>query len=201
MNRTIVIGLTGGIATGKSTVAGMLLDRGGWIFDADGCVHALLAPGGKAEQIVMNQFPQAIEDGKIDRSLLGKIIFADAEKRKQLEAILHPMVKEEELVFIENCRRENAFYAVLEIPLLFESGADVLCDITVTTECPYDVQMVRALERPHMSKEKFEQIFASQMTQEERRAKADWVITTGMNTTETRELVDDRLRAVEDMEI
>lgn len=197
MSKTLVIGLTGGIATGKSTVADMLRERGARIFDADAHVHLLLKSGGAAAAQVTKLFPEAQVGGNIDRAALGRIVFADKEKKRALEAILHPMVREAEIEFIQKAKEENAAYAVLEIPLLFESGSDAMCDFTVTTECPYEVQLARALARPHMSREKFEQIYASQMPQDERRRKADWVVPTGMSTAETRESVDDMLRALE----
>lgn len=195
--RTIVIGLTGGIATGKSTVAALLKDKGACIFDADAVVHDMLLPDGLVYDVVKLAFPDAIEDGMINRAKLGKYIFSDPTQRKRLEAIIHPRVQQKEDEFIRDCKIEAIRYAVLEIPLLFETGTQHKCDITVTTECPAEVQIKRAMQRPHMTMEKLQAILASQMPQAERRALADWVIPTGMHLSETEESVNAMLRALE----
>ena len=193
---TIVIGLTGGIATGKSTVAAMLEKKGARIFNADVAAHRLMEKGGPAHDEVASLFPSSVRDGTIHRPTLGALVFDQPELLAKLEAILHPLVREEEKAFIAKAKQESVAYVVLEIPLLFESDSDRLCDITVTTDCPSDVQYKRAMERPHMSKEKFERIISHQMPQEERMQRADWVIPTGMSERETEEALASLLRAL-----
>lgn len=173
-----IIGLTGGIATGKSTVTAMFRDAGIAVFDADACVHALMAPDGKGFQPIADAFPQAIMDGKIDRKTLGRIVYADDAKLKQLEAILHPLVREEELAFIRDARIRGDAMVLLDIPLLFESDAHLMCDMTIVTDCSPETQKQRAMARPTMTEDTYQRIIAKQMSRADRLARADKVINT-----------------------
>lgn len=174
----IVLGLTGGIATGKSTVARQLAALGATHFDADSAVHGLMQQP-EIAALVAQIVPHAVHEGVVDRRALGAAVFADEHKLTQLEAILHPAVREAELVWLEQQRAAGERFAVLDIPLLFESGADTLCDYVLVTDCPPDLQAERALSRPHMTAQKLEQILARQMPRHARLARADAVIETG----------------------
>lgn len=194
----LVIGLTGGIATGKSTVAAMFEDFGARIFNADQTAHRMLEKGQPAFEAVALAFPSVRQGDIIHRPTLGALVFRNPDELKKLEAILHPLVREQEKLFLESCRQSGIAYAVLEIPLLFETQSNQLCDITITTDCPPDIQKARALERPNMSLEKLEDILSRQMPQEQRRQKADWVIPTGMSARETKEAVASFLKAIKE---
>ncbi len=176
---TKIIGITGGIAMGKSTVAKQFAQFGANVSNADDIVHALLAKGGEAVEEVKQYFPSTIIDGAVDRRKLGEIVFADVDKRKKLESILHPMVAFQELSFIEEETNKGAKMAILDIPLLFETGADTRCDVTVTVSAPLWIQRRRAMKRPHMTKEKLEHIIAMQMSDAEKRKRADFIVQTG----------------------
>jgi dephospho-CoA kinase len=173
----IILGLTGGIATGKSTVARMFRFFQIPVFDADAGVHALLQ--GKCRAAVAEAFPDCLQDdGSIDRKKLGAAVFADAPAMNRLEAILHPAIRAEEEAFIHRYRLQHRRFIVLDIPLLFETGADQLCDVTLTTYCPPFIQWQRAMQRPGMTQERLEMILSRQMKQETRIHRADFVIPT-----------------------
>jgi dephospho-CoA kinase len=179
-----VLGLTGGIATGKSTVAGVFRAAGIPVFDADAQVHHLLAKKGEAVAEITALFPDAIIDGMVDRKRLGTIVFSDSEKLKQLEAILHPKVRVAELGFIEKARAEQRPFIVLEIPLLFETNAHQLCDLVLVTHCDAQTQHQRIMARPGMTEDKMQQILARQMDSEVRNKRADIIIDTGQTLPE-----------------
>ncbi len=175
----MVLGLTGGIATGKSTVARQLVALGAVHFDADAVVHALMQEPAVMAQIA-KAFPEVVMQGEVDRKTLSAAVFADAAKLKTLEAIVHPLVREQELDWLAKQKQAGAALVVLDIPLLFESGADGLCDYVLVTDCPPDLQAERALSRAGMTAEKLAQILARQMPRHDRLARADAVIETGM---------------------
>ncbi len=176
----IVIGLTGSIGMGKSTVASQLAALGVKGICADSIVHRLLASGGAGVGPVGAAFDGVIKNGAVDRKALGAAVFGNDEKRKKLEAILHPMVVAEEDMFIRNMRRLGAEYVVMDIPLLFETGAEERCDIVAVASAPAFIQRQRVLARPGMSEEKFRHILAAQMPDSEKRARADFIIPTGL---------------------
>lgn len=176
----IVIGLTGSIATGKSTVARMIVRYQVPVFDADKVAHQLMEPGTQAFQDIQEAFPEAINHGVVDRKALGQIVFADANAREKLEAIIHPRVRQAELQFITAARLQRRKAVLLDIPLLYESGADALCDLVLVTYCPLFMQRKRAMQRGGMSEEKFGRILRSQMTQQEKMTLADTVIVTSL---------------------
>lgn len=176
----VVIGLTGGIGMGKSTVAGQLARLGAKICNADAIVHALLAEGGAAVQPVGKMFPGTLKAGAVDRKALGEIVFRDKRKLKKLERLLHPLVVAEENRFIARQRRKGAKLVVLDIPLLFETGGHGRCDLTLVASAPHFLQRQRVMRRPGMTGEKFERIVASQMPDRKKRRYADQVVLTGL---------------------
>lgn len=176
----IVIGLTGSIAMGKSKTAEMFARLGIPVHDADLCVHALMNKGGKAVDAVGALFPAALENGAINRAILGGIVLGNPAKLKELEKILHPLVKEEEKRFRQNCQRQRVNFAVLNIPLLFETEADQRCDLVVVTTAPAFVQRQRVLKRPGMNEGKLKTILAKQMPDWQKRRRADFLVNTGI---------------------
>ena len=162
---TRVLGLTGSIGMGKSTAAVMLGRMGLAVFSADACVHALLAPGGAAVRDVAHAFPEAVSDGNVSRPRLGAAVFGDDAALARLEAILHPRVRAAEQAFIlaQNLRR--ARLCVLEIPLLFETGAETMCDAVVVLTAPPFVQAARVLARPGMTPARLAQVRVRQMSE------------------------------------
>lgn len=184
----IVIGLTGGIASGKSTIAGRLRDHGLPVLDADRLVHDML--GTTAHDTVAACFPDAVKDGVIDRRTLGTIVFANPDKLAVLEGILHPLVREAELDFIATHKAAGAKAAVLEIPLLFETMADSICDVTIAAAAPEHIRVARAMQRPTMTEAKIEYILARQLPEEVRNRRADQVIDTSHTLEHTLAQVD-----------
>jgi dephospho-CoA kinase len=177
--KPIVIGLTGGIGMGKSTVASQFAAFGARVCNADTLVHQLLGPGGKAEADVKKAFPEASTATGIDRGILGKIVFTDSAKRKALEAILHPMVIAQENEFIARQQEVGTKMVVLDIPLLFETGGEARCNFTVLATAPAFIQKRRVMKRPGMTEEKFRAIVAAQMPDGEKRQRADFIVQTG----------------------
>lgn len=176
----IVIGLTGSIGMGKSTVAAQFERLGVRVCSADAIVHQLLGKNGFAVPDIAEMFPTAVKDGIVDRKKLGEIVFKNPAKRKELEDLLHPMVVAEEEWFVRKEARKGAKLVVIEIPLLFETGADSRCDITVVVTAPHYLQMQRVMRRPNMTKEKFLAILKAQMPDREKRQRAGVVIQTGL---------------------
>lgn len=182
----IVIGLTGSIGMGKSTVAKMFAEEGAPAFNSDDAVHALYAAGGAAVEPVGATFPGVVHNGAIDRAALSAALAKDPSGFKQLEAIVHPLVRAAQLAFLEKHRTAGSRAAVLDIPLLFEGHAEKNFDAVVVVSAPADVQRERVLSRPGMSVEKFEQLLARQTPDAEKRARADFVIDTGGDFDATR---------------
>jgi dephospho-CoA kinase len=175
----IIIGLTGSIGMGKSTVSRQFAALGAKVANADDFVHQLMEKDDVISEI-SEVFPNAIIDKKIDRKILGKIVFADETKRKILEKILHPKVVELEEKFVKKQQKLGAKLVVLDIPLLFETGADARVDYAVVVSAPKDVQRRRVLARAGMSAEKFERILKTQMPDLEKKKRADFIIPTGL---------------------
>lgn len=176
----IVLGLTGGIAMGKSTVAAMFRAQGAAVSSADAIAHRLMLRRGAAHGLVKARFPEAVRDGIIDRSALAGIVFRDPERLKELEAILHPLVVVEEQRYITYARRRGCGIVVLEIPLLFETGAEKRCDVTAAVTAPPFLQRMRAQARQGMNAERLRRILARQLPDFLRRRRADYVIPTGL---------------------
>lgn len=183
-NGPLIIGLTGGIAMGKSTVAQMLVAKGVPVFDADAAVHVLQGRGGALVGAIESAFPGTTGPDGVDRQLLGKAVFGDAEKLARLEAIVHPAVAALRTEFLKE--HGNAPLIVFDIPLLFEKGGHKAVDHILVVSAPADQQRSRALARTGMSKEKFENILSLQTPDAEKRAAADTIIDTGGSLDNTR---------------
>jgi dephospho-CoA kinase len=176
----IVLGLTGSIGMGKSTAASMLRRLGVPLFDADLAVHRLLAPSGAAVPAVSAAFPGVgTEAGGIDRALLGQRVFTDPTSLRRLEEILHPMVAAEEKRFLARLRARREPLAVLDIPLLFETGAERRCDCVLVVSAPALVQRQRVMRRPGMTEIRLNAILRKQMPDHRKRQRADFVVPTG----------------------
>ena len=191
----IVVGLTGGIATGKSTTADMFRERCIAVFDADQCVHDLLGVGGVAVAKISAAFGDDVlgGDGAIDRNRLGQRVFQNAEDRSILEKILHPLVADDREEFLARHRQNNAQMVVLDVPLLFEAGTHNLCDLVVVTNVPLEIQRERALSRDGMTGDKLTGILNSQIPLSEKVARADFVLDTGTDLHVTRQQLFDWL--------
>lgn len=175
-----IIGLTGSIGMGKSLVASLLKTLGIPVFDSDGCVHALL--NGRALAPVLKLFPNIWDKQTqtIDKRALGEIIFKSDKAKETLESILHPMVWEEQQKFIAKCKRAKKKMVVLDIPLLFETGRDMICNRVICVTAPEFVQRQRVLSRKNMTIEKFTAILDSQIPDKDKQKMADIVIPTGL---------------------
>ena len=166
---------------GKSTAAAMLRRLGVPLFDADRVVHALLGPAGKGVRPVSSVFPGVqAGTGGVDRALLGQRVFADAAALARLERILHPMVAAEERRFLARARARRERLAVLDIPLLFETGGEQRCDYVLVVSAPALLQRQRVLQRPGMSEIRLAAILGKQMPDREKRRRADFVVPTGL---------------------
>ena len=175
-----VIGLTGSIGMGKSTVLAMFADAGCATWDADAAVHRLYAPGGAATQPVEALFPGVMTDqGGIDRAELSARLKAEPDGFGQLEAVVHPLVRADREHWLAQAERAGAAMAVVDIPLLFETGGDSEVDVVVVVSAPAAEQRRRVLARPGMTEDRFEQILARQIPDAAKRAGADFVIDTG----------------------
>jgi dephospho-CoA kinase len=174
----IILGLTGSIGMGKSATAGLFRDEGVPVYDADAAVHALYASGGKAVGPIEAAFPGVTVAGAIDRARLRTRVLDDPAAMKQLEAIVHPLAGETQLDFRRDAKATGAPVAVLDIPLLFETGGDSRCDFTLVVTAPAEIQRARVLSRPGMSEEALTAILARQMPDAEKRARADFVLST-----------------------
>ena len=173
----LVIGLTGGIGMGKSSAAAHFKRHGVPVFDADAYVHQLYE--GEAVPLIEAAFPGTTREGRVDRALLAKEVAGQPERLKALEGIVHPLVVKAEIDFLSDQEAAGTPMAVLEIPLLFETGAEARVDVTVAVSAPEDVQRARVLDRDGMTAEKFEALRARQLDDGERRARADHVIDSG----------------------
>ncbi len=173
----IVIGLTGSIGMGKSTVAAMFRRLKLPVFDADACVHALQGPGGAALPAIEAAFPGTTSAHGLDRARLGAAVFGNAAALKRLEQIVHPLVAARQAHFLRRHRRARA--VVLDIPLLFEKGGAAKVDLIAVVSAPPEVQAARVLARPGMTAAKFAGILAQQLPDAAKRARADVVIDTG----------------------
>ena len=185
----MVLGLTGSIAMGKSTVAGMFRDLGVPVHDADAAVHRLLEPGGAGAGPVGGAFPECVADGAIDRQALGRSVFGDPERRRRLEGILHPLVRADRDRWLEDRRAEGAAAVVLDIPLLFETGAERDCDRVVLVYASRETQRRRALARPGMTEDKLRGIVAAQMDDAEKLRRAYYRIPTDRGIGDSRRRV------------
>ena len=185
-----VIGVTGGIASGKSTVARMIARDTFPQLDADQLVHHLMATDGETIRAIGDAFPAAVVNGMISRAELSKYIALDSNNISVLESIIHPRVRAAEERAIDEARVAGKKAVVLDIPLLFESGAETLCDVVVAVVAPLEVRKARAFARPAMSAIKWDRLIHRQLTDEARAAKADHVIHTDCPEAQTKAEVD-----------
>lgn len=182
----IILGLTGSIGMGKSTVGKMFAEEGAPVFDSDAAVHKLYATGGAAVAPVEAAFPGVARDGAIDRTALSARVVGNEEAIGRLEAIVHPLVRQAQAEFLQSNRDAGMPVVVLDIPLLFEGGGAKLVDKIVVVSAPAEMQRARVLARPGMTAEKFEAILARQTPDAEKRARADFVIDTSGAFEDTR---------------
>jgi dephospho-CoA kinase len=190
----IVLGLTGSVGMGKTATAKMFADEGVPVFDADAAVHRLYE--GEAAPLIAAAFPGAVPAGRVDRERLSRDVVGDNAAFAKLEAIIHPLVRKAREEFLAAAKAEGAEIAVLDIPLLFETGGEHDVDKIVVVSAPEPVQKERVLARPGMTEEKFSAILAKQMPDSEKRKRADFVIDTSRGFTAAREDVRVILRAL-----
>ncbi|MFY7745991.1 MAG: dephospho-CoA kinase [Erythrobacter sp.] len=184
MTKPKIIGLTGSIGMGKSTVAAMFADAGIPVFDADAEVRAMQGPGGELVPAIEAAFPGSTGPQGVDRDRLGHQVFADKAALARLEAIVHPAVAAKRAAFLAQHHDKRA--VVFDIPLLFERGGHEAVDTIVVVSAPEEVQRARVLARSGMTVEKFEHIYGLQLHDSEKRARADHVIDTGTSLEQTR---------------
>lgn len=175
----IVLGLTGSIGMGKSTTTAMFADEGALVWNADEAVHRLYAKGGAAVGPVGEAFAGVVVDGAVDRARLAEALGRDEAAFRRLEAIVHPLVVKGRLEDLAAAEARGVTLAVLDIPLLFETGGDAAVDAVVVVSAPAEVQAARVLARPGMTRERFEAILARQLPDAEKRRRADFVVETG----------------------
>ncbi|MGQ3042185.1 MAG: dephospho-CoA kinase [Brevundimonas aurantiaca] len=175
----ILLGLTGSIGMGKSTTTAMFADLGAVVWNADDAVHRLYAQGGAAVEPVGAAFPGVVVDGAVDRARLAEALGRAETAFRRLEAIVHPLVAQGRAGDLAAARAMGVRLAVLDIPLLFETGGDAHVDAVVVVTADPEVQAERVLARPGMTRDRFEAVLARQLPDAEKRARADFVIDTG----------------------
>lgn len=190
----LILGLTGSLAMGKSTIAEMLRARGLPVFDADAEVHALYR--GEAVPLIEAAFPGTTSQDGVDRPLLAKALGRNADAFRRLEAIVHPLVKKAEKAFLDREHARGTKIAVLEIPLLLETGLDAKVDQVLIVSASEDQQRARALARPGMTADRFEALRARQMPDAEKRRRAHVVIDTSGTLAQSEAAVDAALRGL-----
>lgn len=192
-----VLGLTGSMGMGKSTTAKFFAEEGVPVHDADAAVHRLYE--GAAVAPLEAAFPGVTEGGKVDRMQLSARIAGNPTALKQLEAIVHPLVRATERDFLAAAEKRGAPVAVLDIPLLYETGGESRCDAVVVVSAPADVQRARVFERPGMTDEKYAALLARQMPDAEKRRRADFVVDSSRGLDAARAQVRDILKVVATM--
>lgn len=182
-----IIGLTGSIGMGKSLAAAMLRRMGLPVFDSDACARQVLMPGGIAEKQTIHAFPDAIDPctGTLNRAKLRTLVFEHPERKAVLESIVHPAVRQAQRKFLLHARRTGARAAVLDIPLLFETGAEQRCDTVLCVSAPPFVQRARVLGRPGMDEATLSRILSAQMPDPEKRRRATAIVRTGLGRATT----------------
>jgi len=188
----IVIGLTGSVGMGKSTTAKMFAEEGVPVFDADVVVHRLYE--GEAAPLIEAAFPGTTANGRVDRDRLSAKVVGDKAALAKLEAIIHPLVQKARKSFLEEAKRSGVKVAVLDIPLLFEVGGDPRIEKVVVVTAPAELQKKRVFERTGMTEEKFAAILARQLSDSEKRSRADFLIDTSRGFKAAREDVRAILR-------
>jgi len=192
-----ILGLTGSVGMGKSATAKMFADEGVPVHDADAAVHALYE--GEAVAAIEAAFPGTTANGKVDRGKLGERVIGHPEEIRRLERIVHPLVARVRDAFLAKAERDGAKVAVLDIPLLYETGGEERCDAVVVASAPAEVQRDRVLTRPGMTDAKLAAILAKQMPDADKRARADFVVDTSQGFDAARAQVRDILARVSKM--
>ncbi len=176
----VILGLTGSIGMGKTTAAGMFRYLGIPVQDSDAVVHHLLGPGGGAVAKIDTAFPGVVEDGAVNRKTLGERVFGDPDALKALEVIVHPLVRQARGKFLKRTAARRQRIVVLDFPLLFETDGEEICDVIVVVSAPRFLQEARVLARSGMTREKLDGVLARQMSDSEKRRRADFVVSTGL---------------------
>jgi dephospho-CoA kinase len=189
-----VLGLTGSLGMGKSATAKMFAEEGIPVHDADAAVHDLYE--GAAAPLIEAAFPGTTKAGKVDRDKLAQRVLGDSVALEKLETIVHPLVRRAEQAFLNEATRKGARVAVLDIPLLFETGSEGRCDAVVVVSAPPEIQHARAFERLGMTEQKFAAILAKQMPDADKRARADFVVDTSKGFNAARAQVRDILTRI-----
>lgn len=174
----IILGLTGSIGMGKSATANLFREAGVPVYDADAAVHALYAEGGAAVAPIEAAFPGVVEAGAVDRTRLRIRVLDNPDAMKLLEGIVHPLAGTAQVEFRQKAQSDGAVFSVLDIPLLFETGGDRHCNYTLVVTAPVEIQRQRVLARPGVTAATFESILARQMPDAEKRARADFILST-----------------------
>ncbi len=193
-----ILGLTGSIGMGKTTAAAAFRRLGVPVHDADATVHRLMDMGGAAVNAISDHFPDCIVDGAVDRQALGVRVFDNDPALKTLEGILHPLVRDEEQRFLRKNARYGVPLAVLDIPLLFETGAEERCDAVAVVSAPDFVQRKRVMARAGMTRDKMASILARQMPDADKCRRADFVIQTGQGRAGALRTIKEIVRLVRD---
>ncbi len=191
---TFVLGLTGSIGMGKSSTGRMFRELGVPVHDADAAVHALYR--GRAAAAIEAAFPGTVRDGCVDRAALAAAVLGNADALRRLEQIVHPLVREEEGAFLDKAATHRALLAVLDVPLLLETGGNRRCDAVLVVTAPGEVQRARVLSRPEMTAEKFEALLVRQMPDREKRRHAHFVVDTSRGFDAARAAVRDIVRSL-----
>lgn len=192
-----ILGLTGSLGMGKSTTAKFFAEEGVPVHDADAVVHRLYE--GEAVAPIEAAFPGSTRGGKVDRAKLGERVLGDPAALKKLEAIVHPLVAAARERFLAEAARSGAEVAVLDIPLLYETGGEARCDAVVVVTAPAEMQRARVFERPGMSEEKLAAITAKQLPDAQKRARADFIVDSGQGFAAARQQVREILAQVAKM--
>ena len=175
-----ILGLTGSIGMGKTTAAKAFQQNGIVVYDADAVVHQLTGPKGKAVRLVKKAFPEAVTNNYVDRKALGSIVYSNKKALVHLESILHPLVQDMQLAFLRQCAKSRKKLVVLDIPLLYENSIDGFCDAVAVVTAPLYLQKIRVLGRPGMTPKRFNQIVKNQLSDSEKRKRANFIIQTGL---------------------
>jgi dephospho-CoA kinase len=192
-----ILGLTGSIGMGKSTTAKFFAEEGVPVHDADAAVHRVYE--GQAAEAIEGAFPGTTANGKVDRVKLAAQVLGDDAARKRLEAIVHPLVRESEKKFLAEARARETPIVLLDIPLLYETGAERRVDAVVVVSAPAEVQRERVMSRPGMTAERFMSLLAAQVPDEQKRRRADFIVDTSGGFDAARAQVRDILASVAKM--
>ena len=185
----IILGLTGSIGMGKSATAAMFREKGIRVYDADAAVHALYAKGGAAVPVIAEAYPGVVVDGAVDRMQLREAVIGKPDALKRLESLVHPLTGEAQLAFLKEAEAADAPFIVLDVPLLYETGADKHCNAVIVVTASADTQKARVMERDGMTEDVFNDIVSKQMPDADKRARADFIISTGFGFDFAREQV------------